>query len=565
MTRIALLISAVLLAFIPAAAEAAKPPTCRSGTTVYEQGGVRVFLDDRDDERWYACGPSTDKPRLLWSVQPPYGAFEVTTRIGDKLIFEGEGWGEGGGENTSVGWFDARTSEVRLGELAGGVSNKPYEVVVAADGSLGLVVGAEEAEFALRVGYLARSSTPGALQPELVLATPGRGRVKGSLAFADADRTLTWALDDGGARRLPVTGEAVTCTSGTTLVEAGGTRVFEVLPARKTARGFQADVLAACPPGATTPRELAVSDVYDQDHWDVLASGRTGERVAFRVGWSGIGLVDGTTGEVRFVEPRNITGVKDVAVSAAGEVVFTGMETIDGHTSKFVARLTNPTATSFRGWERLATLGGEDTETGSFAVTEDARVIWRVEDGLPQSIPLAGETVAGCGSGTTLIERDGLRVAEWLPARARHAQLLACVPGAVTPVPLLRGPRHASWAVTEVSRKGGRVAVYAASEGHLDWDHVVGFAAGWARAFEVDGERLSARSIRDAAVRLDGRVAVAVRSSKRWRVSLLRNGRERVLARPRDGLRVGSLWFTADSRQVQWRNRAGRWRQVPVR
>lgn len=531
-------------------AQASKPPTCRSGETVYAQDGVRVLLDDRSDHVWYACGPSTTRPRRLWLVQPPYGTFAVTGRVGDKLVFEGDLWGEGGGEDTYVGWFDVRTSEVRVGQLAGSISNDLVDVVVDARGNVGVAVAFAESGVE-RIGYLGRSSRPGELQRELVLGTPGGPYVKGSLAFADRDGTLTW--QDQEPRRAPVTGEAVTCTSGTTLAAGGGARVFEVLPAQPTETGFQADVLAACPRGATVPRELAVANVSSQAFWSGAQLQRAGTWVAFQAGYTGIGVLDEATGAVRFVQPRGVDNVRGVAVAAGGEVVFHGMRNESSAVQTFVARLTGPTATGYRGWERLATVGGDFVADDSFAVTADGRVSWQVKDGLAQSVPLAGETTIGCGVGTTLIDHDGLRVFELLRAGGKDARLMACVAGQV--VPLLKAPRHGSWEVHELARADGRIALIAYADGHLAQRRVVSFGTepGSARSFAV-GHAF----IRDAAVAADGRVATAVRLGKTWRISV----GSRVVARTRDGLRRGSLRFSTDGHRVEWRNRHGKLRRA---
>ena len=559
MTRFSFLLFAALLVFSASAgpAGAAGKRTCRSGTTVFEKDGVRVFEAGREDEAWFACGPTTATPRRLWSVPRAYGRFEVTAKLGEKVVFEGDGWGEGGGESTFMGWFDARTSEVRLGELAGGVSNQPYEVALAADGSLGVLVGSEDGEEGLRIGYLGRSGTRGKLRHELVLATPGP-RMPGSLAFADGDRALTWALQDGSVRTVPVTAEAVTCTSGTTLAEGGGARIFEVFPRKKTQRGFQQDVLAACARGATTPKQLAVSDVVDQRHWDAIAFSRAGERTAFQLGWNGIGVLDAASGTVRFMRPRDVGAVNGVAVAASGEVLFVGLESATSVTSAFVARLTDTAP----GWERLASLGGAQPVPGSFAVA-DGRVRWQVKDGFAQSAPLAGETAITCASGTALIDRDGLRVFELLPAGTNDARLLACSGG--EPVTLRTGPRDGNWRVAELARERGRVALHVDADGHADWDYVLSFgAAGGLFATTSSNGSLWPPAIGDVAIADDGRVAVAVKGRKRWRIAVF-DQRERTLARPRDGVEAGSLAFRAGGRRVVWRNRAGQARGVAVR
>ena len=104
------------------------------------------------------------------------------------------------------------------------------DVVATKDGSVGVVAELEE-HVGTRIGYLTPSKRKGELTDELALATAGGRYVKHSLAFADGGRSLTWKLDGGVTRSVAGQGEAVTCMSGTTLLEADGARVFEVLPA----------------------------------------------------------------------------------------------------------------------------------------------------------------------------------------------------------------------------------------------------------------------------------------------------------------------------------------------
>ena len=116
--------------------------------------------------------------------------------------------GEGGGEDTSVGWFDGRRA--RAGRLAGRVSNDVFDVVVASDGGMGVVSSLDQ-DAGVRVGYLA----PG--RDELVLATI-RGRyAQRSLAFTAGG--LRWRSADGQTRTVPLTGEPLSCVAGTTLLE----------------------------------------------------------------------------------------------------------------------------------------------------------------------------------------------------------------------------------------------------------------------------------------------------------------------------------------------------------
>ena len=114
---------------------------------------------------------------------------------------------------------------------------------------------------------------------------------------------------------------------------------------------------------------------------------RSGARVAFLAGDTGVGLLDG--GQARFIEPKGISYLHDVAVGTAGPPVFAGIPPEGGRGGqRLIARL----APDFRGWERLATQGGEIVP-GSLAVGDDGRVTWRTKAGLTQDTPLDGETV----------------------------------------------------------------------------------------------------------------------------------------------------------------------------
>jgi hypothetical protein len=372
-TRFLLILISVLVVFVPAA-EAGNKRTCRSGSTIYKRDGVRVFQDSRrDGDYWYACGPRSRRPTYLYSAEGGYAGLSVTGRRGDRVLFEAAFSGEGGGEDRTLGWFDARRSQARSGELAGAVANEVRDVVLAADGGIG-VVAAFEDDHGLRIGYLAPSARRRELTDERVLSVAGGRYDKDSLAFADGDRSLTWRLDSGEARSVPVAGEKVTCTSGTTVAESDGVRVFEVLPRRKTDRGFQADVLAACVRGATTPRELAVSDVHDQDHWERRALKRAGSRTAFLVGDGGVGMIDGASGDVRF-EPQAASWVHDIALAADGPLVIADDTIEAGRQNANILRVGEQGATAF-GRPVLLAEGGEFVD-GSLAVGDGGLVTWQ--------------------------------------------------------------------------------------------------------------------------------------------------------------------------------------------
>ena len=87
-------------------ASAAEARTCRDGKTVYQQAGVRVFSHGGG---FWACGKAhaASGPSRT-SYTGPYGSFKVLGRRSGKVIFVAEFSGEGGGEDTSVGWFDGK-------------------------------------------------------------------------------------------------------------------------------------------------------------------------------------------------------------------------------------------------------------------------------------------------------------------------------------------------------------------------------------------------------------------------------------------------------------------------
>jgi hypothetical protein len=107
--------------------------TCRSGHTVYRHNGVRVFEDDGFDGEWFACGPRSRRPAPLYSSEAGYGVLNLVGRSGDKVLFSGEG----GEEQTTVGYFDARASRARSDDLAGEVSSGRWTITGFAPGGPG--------------------------------------------------------------------------------------------------------------------------------------------------------------------------------------------------------------------------------------------------------------------------------------------------------------------------------------------------------------------------------------------------------------------------------------------
>ena len=142
------------------------------------------------DGGFWACGKATRRPVHLASYTGPYGSFKVLGRRSGKVIFVFEFSGEGGGEDTSVGWFDGKRA--RSGQLAGRVSNDVLDVVVAANGGIGVVSSLGE-DAGVRAGYLAPR------RDELVLATVGGRYARRSLAFTTGG--LRWRRGRADAHR----------------------------------------------------------------------------------------------------------------------------------------------------------------------------------------------------------------------------------------------------------------------------------------------------------------------------------------------------------------------------
>jgi hypothetical protein len=515
-----------LLLLFASTADAAATRTCRSGHTTYKRDGVRVFrvADGYDNSDYYACGPHTRRPTYITSVSDTYGALFVVGRRGGKVLFRTSTSGEGGGDYATVGWVDARTADVRLGELAGESYNNVLDLVVAKDGGMAVAVANDEDEDAVvRVGYLARAAKRGRLRGEQALAIAGEGYVQRSLAFAGA--SLTWTAD--GARSVPLSGEPLTCTAGVTVAEGGGARLFEVLQGRK-------DTLAGCSAGEPTPRTLASNGVSSQGFWSELPLKRAGERAALMVSRNGIVVLDG--GRVTLTRPEGIEALQDVALGATGPVVFAG--TTRDTEQEVISLLSGP---------RLATQGGK-IKSGTLAIGE--RVTWETTDGVAQSTPLTGETTLDCTVGSTLHARDGLRVFELLGAS--ETRLLACVPGATAPVQLLSAPSSASWRIFEAGREDGRVAVVAGSESRGAEERFISFDADDA---VTAVPRSALVGIKDVALAPDGRSAFALRAEGKWRIVAYAGGVERVPAKPSDGVQAGSL--TINGARLVWRNLSG--------
>lgn len=104
-----LLLTAILA--LAACDTAAAAVTCRSGSELYEQDGVRIF-ETRDREEvptWWACSARVRTPRRLIGLSPGVSN-ELTVRgtRGSRLVWAVESYADGGG-GWEAGWFDVRT------------------------------------------------------------------------------------------------------------------------------------------------------------------------------------------------------------------------------------------------------------------------------------------------------------------------------------------------------------------------------------------------------------------------------------------------------------------------
>ena len=135
--------------------------------------------------------------------------------------------------------------------------------------------------------------------------------------------------------------------------------------------------------------------------------------------------------------------------------------------------------------------------------------------------------------------------------------LAACAPGAAAPLTLRTDSLRTSWGILELARDHGRIALYVDPNAG-DAEYVMSFDATGLRV-ALAPAFLPAGETRDAAVSADGRVAMALRSDAgRWRIFTAIPGKGRLLVRPKDGVKIGSLAWKGN--RVTWRSRTGKLR-----
>jgi hypothetical protein len=141
MAWIALLVALVLPGEVQASPVRRAQTNCRSGRTVFREGGTRAFVVVRQFrpgsgepsapyKTFYVCRPGSRTP-LIFSQGEPYtietiSGFRV---FGDRLGFVARSEGIQSGSETEVGWIDLRIGQVRTGVInaSEGLANESEE------------------------------------------------------------------------------------------------------------------------------------------------------------------------------------------------------------------------------------------------------------------------------------------------------------------------------------------------------------------------------------------------------------------------------------------------------
>ena len=233
------------------ASAAAKRTTCKSGTTRYAAGGVRIFqvrkrFTDLDGsyQQFLACRPGSRKPIVLdTSSFMTSVKWRGATRSGPNVVFEVEHAAETN-SSVTVGWFAPASGARRSGSVLDEVG-RPVAVAVAGDGAIVVVLdslptGGPRDEL---IAYMA-AGVKGKLKDPRVLAGVTGGVVHGSLAI-DGSGGVTWTTNAGAPGKATIGSAAsaaslgavaarstkpqrTTCASGTTRFEHAGVRILEL-------------------------------------------------------------------------------------------------------------------------------------------------------------------------------------------------------------------------------------------------------------------------------------------------------------------------------------------------
>lgn len=206
----------------PATARHVFRPTCRSGSTLFRHGAVRVFAvyfreaDQTGHEAVLMCRQPQGRPVALDDPGPAIHAQASAFRIiGNRLAFETRDEGFSNGVETDVGWIDLRrggprTGVISVGEGAGPADpqwpESPVGYAIAQDGTMAVLLG--DRAGCQVVGLLpnnARSRAGFLLAPTILLySAPVGGLRTNSLTINRT--TVSWRTVKGAAGSVPRTG-----------------------------------------------------------------------------------------------------------------------------------------------------------------------------------------------------------------------------------------------------------------------------------------------------------------------------------------------------------------------
>ena len=221
---------AMLCSLCVGGAAASDALTCRSGRTVFHQGGIRAFVIVRRFEArnpisafktFYFCAHGSRHPRVFNEGAPftseTVNGFRV---VGDRLVFFASSAGVSGGSGTNIGWVALRSGVAREGTIfEQGIGNEEEEeeiasgelvqvplghfnYAIALNGAMALVGEGEKHEWEVWLMLVKKHSLG---RPKLLFKskTPAEAIDPSTLAINDS--TVTWKTAAGVAVSLPRT------------------------------------------------------------------------------------------------------------------------------------------------------------------------------------------------------------------------------------------------------------------------------------------------------------------------------------------------------------------------
>ena len=548
MVRLVVALALAVVTVLAGAASAAAAPRCSAGDTIARKGGARLFFV-RADETIYGCRRGSSRAVALTDYSSTYDSFEVLAPRGGVLPFARIASSEGGGADTTVGWFDLRTGRRAVGTAYLSLLGPDLvDLRVARDGTTAVVA---------RDGDDRRATVVSVHRPRGRTLRAGRARafvdgryVAGSLRITDG--AIRWR-DARGARSVPRSGVLGGCDAGRTVVAAGALRVFETF----TPDGAIA-VLRWCGPDAPQPRPLTTRRTpFGLLDVSTTAPGPEG-RVAF-AGNGVAGIADPVTGTV--VAQKTQADPVAVGVGPGGELVRAQDPPPGGFEGGvYVARRAESGALEP---PRLIATTRERFLPASFAVF-GFDVSWRTVEG-PQRTSLGGDDEARCDRGTTIAGKEPVRVFEWLDVDEQVRVLHVCQASS-GPLPLLTQPIGERFAVEYfgVRPSRGVLVRHALRAGGPDTWVTFGRRPNEVRTGLATAVR---GSVADAAADADGGVAYLVAVDGRLELFVLDATAEQGLAPARrldrrsGSVRRGTL--AIDATAVTWRTRTGTTVRVP--